>query len=484
MNISAMGRRQFLVGCSAAIAAMAGSHVSNVAFASPENVANQDVVLVIFLRGGYDALSMFYPLDDTNRNIYTDKRPDLQLPDSNAFELGSLLASPETTQNGLPIPAGTPVELAMHPSAAALQGIYQDNKMAVIHATGLNFDSRSHFDMMDYIERGTPGNKSTNSGWLSRHLASAPNLQEGIFPAMGTGTATPTSLMGSPDAVAMQSPDSFNLDIGHWRYRDDRRRMLRQLHGGDSWLHQAGLDALDAVDLIESKGGGNNDPANGAIYPDSSFGDNLQTVAQMIKWDIGLSAATIDLGGWDTHENQDNTSQSGYFNTKITELSQGLEAFYIDLNGVGANDYMSKVTVVVMSEFGRRLRENENRGTDHGHGGAMLVLGGNVNGGLYGQWPGLATDQLYDKADLRITTDYRTVLSEIVIGRLQNPNLGNVFPGLDESIYTNESRLGFIVPNGTLPTPNYDPPAVNPIPTPPPGTILLPNKVYLPTILR
>jgi hypothetical protein len=237
----------------------------------------------------------------------------------------------------------------------------------------------------------------------------------------------------------MTSPDSFSLDVGPWQWRDAQRSALRNLYSsaGD-WLHESGVSALDAVDIIELFVSGGYDPSNGAVYPSGTLGGYFQTVAQMIKTGLGLRVAAVDFGGWDTHNNQ-GTGGGGYFFDQVRELSRALAALYTDLNGSGANNYISRVTIVVQSEFGRRFRENADRGVDHGHGGLMMVLGGKVNGGVHGTWPGLSNDQLFEGADLEVTTDYRRVLSEILIRRLGNNHLMDVFPG-----YTDYSPLGVV----------------------------------------
>jgi uncharacterized protein (DUF1501 family) len=174
-----------------------------------------------------------------------------------------------------------------------------------------------------------------------------------------------------------------------------------------------------------TKNPGSYTPQYGAVYPSGSFGDALKTVAQLAKMDIGLHVATVDLGGWDTHENQ-GSSGGGTFGTSIDTLSRGLGAFYTDML-----DKMSRTTIIVQTEFGRRLKENGSRGTDHGHGGMMLVLhGGLIRGGqVHGTWPGLAIDQLDNRVDLAITTDYRAVLASVLTERMGNPDLASIFPG-------------------------------------------------------
>jgi uncharacterized protein (DUF1501 family) len=241
----------------------------------------------------------------------------------------------------------------------------------------------------------------------------------------------------------MTDPDSFSLNIGPWEWRSAQRTALRKLYsGGASWLHQSGSETLDAVDIIELNGGdGDYIPANGAVYPSGSLGQHFQTIAAMVKLDLGLRVATVDFGGWDTHNGQ-GSNGGGYFYGHVEELARALAAFYTDLDGSGSLDFTQRLTVVVMSEFGRRLRENADDGTDHGHGSFMLVMSGNAIGGVHGSWPGLSNAQLFDGADLEVTTDYRRVLSEILIRRMCNNRILQVFPG-----YSGYEPLGIV--NGT-----------------------------------
>ena len=364
----------------------------------------------------------------------------------------------------------------LHPAAAHLHELYQSERLAVIHATGLTNDTRSHFDAMQYMELGTPDSKRTGTGWLTRHLDSAGNLpDEIIMPAMSVGNLQPSSLAGSREAIGMTSPRDFRLG-GHYLYADWQRQALREMYQGSSWLHRSGIQTLDAVDVIEWSEPGDYEPANGADYPATAFGRNLQAVAQMVKMQLGLRVATVDLGGWDTHDYQGDQG-TGYFASKLGELSQGLAALYTDLDSGGASNHAKRLTMVVMSEFGRSGHQNSGRGTDHGHGNVIMVLGGSVNGGkVYGQWPGLQMDQLYDRRDLDITTDYRRILSEVLIRRLGNPKLGEVFPG-----YREYSPMG-IVQGADIP-PIYDIATPTPAPTPvaTPGGA---NDLYLPALQR
>ena len=425
-------RRRFVQGCSAAIAGMAGARFTNLVFGAPGDANNEEILVVVFLRGGMDGLNVVMPIAGVDRGYYEAARPDLKVPASGA---GSALAL--SSQFGL------------HPAAAPLHSLYQGGKMAVVLAAGLDEANRSHFDAQEYIERGTPGDRTTATGWLARHFASAGNLpDEIVMPSLSVGNTQATSLFGNRDTINLTDPDSFNLQIGPWGWRDAQRLALRHLYTGDeTWLHVSGLQALDAMDIIELNTSGSHTPANGAVYPSNSFGDSMQVVAQMVKLDLGLRVAAVDLGGWDTHNGQGDGS-GGFFAGLLGTLAEGMAALYTDLDGVDAANYSQRLTVVAQSEFGRRLYQNDDDGTDHGHGNVMFVLSGNAVGGVHGSWPGLAPAQLFDNADLQVTTDFRRVLSEILIRRLGNNHLGYVFPG-----YTDYSPLGVV--SGTDIPPDY-----------------------------
>jgi uncharacterized protein (DUF1501 family) len=457
-------RRGFMVGCSAAIASFTGG-LSFTAFGSAEAEPNQEIVVTIFLRGGMDGINVVPPIGGNDRGYYQAMREDIAVPTTGEY-------------GALPL-AGT--IFGLHPGAAPLHDLFVDKKLAIVHAAGLTSDTRSHFDAMQYMELGTPDSKSISTGWLTRHLQSATNLpSEVIMPVVATGGSQPASLLSSREAISMTTPNDFSLG-GHWRHGDNQQRALREMYSASgSWLHQAGVQTLDAVDVVELANPGTYTPANGAIYPNNGFGRNLQTVAQVIKMQLGLRVATVDLGGWDTHEYQGDQGQ-GYFFNQLRDLSNGINAFMTDLSNDAGVDHTKRVTMVVMSEFGRTFKQNESRGTDHGHGNVMFVIGGNVNGGkVYGDWPGMAPDALYDGRDLQITTDYRRVLSEVLIRRLGNNKLGQVFPG-----YSGYAPLGVVAgtdlsPDYTgivLPTPT---PGVSPTPYQGP----LPNKQFLPDVLN
>jgi len=396
MPKSINSRRQFLQGCSYAIASMAGARLTNLSFAQDNN--SSDTLVVVFLRGGWDALNVVPPLQGDDRGFYEKARPNLRITD--------LL--PLNDQFGL------------HPALGPLHDLYQAGKMGIVHAVGLDHDTRSHFDAQEFIELGTPGLKNTTSGWITRHLQETG--VNSILPVVSTA-GQPTSLLNFVPTVSVNSPSDFS------QWGNDlvgsQQAALRQLYKGSTLLHQAGARTLDALSIVSPLVEQEYQPSNGATYNDDELGQQLKTIAQMIKLDAGLRVAAVDFGGWDTHE-YETDGNGGYIGDLLNQLSSGLANFYLDLD----SGYTDRLSVVVISEFGRRLVQNESYGTDHGHGSVMLTLGGNVNGGqVYGNWPGLHNDQLYDHADLAVTTDYRQVLSELLSKRLGNSNIENIFPG-------------------------------------------------------
>ncbi len=421
MSHSQITRRGFCVGCSAAIASLAGSRFNSLAFAAPGSWTNDELLVVCFLRGGQDGLNLLVPTGgaSNDRQYYDLARPQIGIAAAIA--------------NQLPLGALSGTSFGFHPAMAPLHDLYQANKLSIAMACGMAANERSHFDSMNWMELGTPGLSSTTSGWLTRHLETANNLPDQIvMPSLSVGSLQPVSLLASYETINMASPDSFSLSTGPWAWRNAQRVALRNLYQSNStFVHSAGLQALDAVDIVELYASGGYTPRPGSNYPTTWFGDNLQTIAQMVKLDLGLRIATLDLGGWDTHESQDSI-----YGQLAGELAQGLRAFWHDLDDVPS--HVDRLTVVVLSEFGRRVEQNFDAGTDHGHGNNLLVMSGHATGGLHGAWPGLHPDQLAD-GDVQVTTDFRRVLAEILVRRLGNPRVDLVFPG-----YTGYSPLGVV----------------------------------------
>jgi uncharacterized protein (DUF1501 family) len=395
-----------IVGAVGLSKALFPSWMPRMAFRSKSSQsAPGDVLVAIFLRGGWDALNVIVPYGEGAK--YYDKRPTIAIREPNGSDSSAI------DLNGF---------FGAHPALRPLKDVYDQGTLAVVHAVGSPNPSRSHFDAMEYIERGTPTEKTTPTGWIGRHLQSTAWKNDSPFRAVGMGTMVPTSLRGSISALALKSIADFHLGG-----REDQLSMIQQTLSGlytveapTDMLTKQAADVFSTMNLLQDMSASDYNPANGASYPDNEYGMGLKQVAQLIKADVGLEVACVDIGGWDTHESQGGAE--GEFATNLNDLARGLAAFYADLQ-----DYMGNVTVTAMSEFGRRATENASGGTDHGHGSCMFVMGGGVKGGVYGNWPTLAEGAL-DDGDLAVTTDYRDVLSEILVGRVQNPAIDQIFP--------------------------------------------------------
>ncbi|MEL6148648.1 MAG: DUF1501 domain-containing protein [Chloroflexota bacterium] len=388
------------------------------AFAQSPQHSNGEIVIVIFLRGGIDGLAAVAPYFEDS--TYYNKRPTQHLKapgqgDGAAIDLDG--------------------RFGLHPAMQPLKSIYDAGDLAFVHATGLTDPTRSHFDAMMLMEFGTPGNRATTDGWLARYLKATADRNGSPFRAVGMGQVLPTSLTGGVSALALQSITDFHMD----GRADELQRMQNAL--ADLYTIQAPQDeldrqaklAFDTFDEMSMLQQQTYTPANNAEYPETEFGMGLQQIAQIAKAEVGLEIAAIDIGGWDTHEQQG--TLDGTFNYLLQNLADGLSALYQDLGS-----QMQNVTVVTMSEFGRTVDENGSGGTDHGHGNFMMVMGGGVNGGqVYTDWPTLEESALAD-GDLAITTDYRDVLAEIVSNRLYSADVDFIFPNFTTT------PLGLVVP--------------------------------------
>lgn len=456
-----MNRRQFLKGC-AATGALGIAGPGLLFSGSAQAAANShDTVVHLFLRGAMDGLNLVIPTGGVDRGFYEQARPDLAIAAS-----GSSYAALPLTLAG-----GSDTGFGLHPSATGLRDLWNDGHLGIVHACGLATTlTRSHFDAQLYIDLGTPGQQSIGSGWMGRAWDSQPGASGSVtMPALAVASRAPASMLGSTKALAMASPSDFELNSGAWAWQSTRPDSPAGLRGVNQtlaslWTGQTGLELggqrADAALQVVAQQAYSELPAN---WPTSTFARQLWTIAQSIRFDLGLRYATLDLGGWDTHDGQ-GTAGAGYhyYQNKIVELSAALSAFYAELAGTG---HMSRVTVVVQSEFGRRVRQNGNGGTDHGYGNPVLVLGGAVNGRrFYGQWPGIDPEVLSPYfGDLPVTTDHRRVLSEILIRRMGNPNIGAVFPG-----YSGYSPLGIM--QGSDLTPQLSVAAAATAPAPSRGT--------------
>lgn len=399
---------------STALAALASAQIAWPSWLPRLSFAQQgragDVLIAIFLRGGADGMNIIVPHGEA---AYHASRPKLRVarPDENSADA----ANRALDLDGF---------FGLNPALAPLLPIFKGGQMAAIHATGSPDPTRSHFDAMGFMERGTPGSYDLNTGWLGRHLASL-EVQQTPLRAIGWGTALQQSLRGSISATAVKSIIDYHLN-GRPEAAADMLATLNALYGADpATLQNVAKQTQAILELVSRVNVAAYQPSAGVTYnQQNDFDLALMQTAALIKADVGLEIAAIDVGGWDTHQ-----GQAADLPTLLTELSQGLAAFHADLG-----QQMGRVSVVVMSEFGRRLQENASGGTDHGHGNMMMVMGGHVAAKpVITDWPGLAPEQLRD-GDLAITIDYRDVLGELLIKRLNNPNVEAVFPAFTPTI--------------------------------------------------
>jgi uncharacterized protein (DUF1501 family) len=396
-----LSRRGFL-GTTAVVGA---TSLSQVAFGGGRGSDRaRDVLVVVFLRGGMDGLTAAVPYGDPD--LY-NARPTLAI-------------NPPGQTNGALDLDGF---FGLAPSCAALMPAYDRGDLAIVHATGSPDPSRSHFSAMRYMETATPnmGQTSITDGWIGRHLQTISPLGAGDLRALAVQSTLPRSMAGGPGALPVNDPSNFDFP-GEAALAGALRGVIEGTYATAAEpLKGAASSSLGAIDLLAGVDFDGYQPANGAVYPIGSFGEGLVATAAMIKADIGLECVELDIGGWDHHSAMGPVN--GTLAGMLENLSGGLSALYDDLG----RD-MNRVTVVVMTEFGRRVAENGSAGTDHGHGGAMFVLGGNVNGGqVYTQWPGLSPGSL-GNGDLPITTDYRDVLAEILQLRMGSTSLDVIFP--------------------------------------------------------
>jgi uncharacterized protein (DUF1501 family) len=376
-----------------------------VAFAAPGRESTQrDTLVCIFLRGGADGVNVVVPFGD---RFYYENRPTLAIREPGAS------ANRAIDLDGF---------FGLHPALKPLKDVWDDGALAAIHAAGLPVNNHSHFDAMDWMERGTPGERRVLTGWIGRHLAAVDPTNTSPFRAIGLGELVQASLRGPIPATALTSIADFHLQ----GFEDQIARFqgtLAALYSGTSFLDVQAMQTFGTMQRLAAADPTQYKPANGAEYPDSEFGSAMKQIAQLLKADLGLEVACVDLGGWDTHDAEG--SHDGPMAERLADLAAGLRAFYADIH-----DRMGRITLVTMTEFGRRIEENASGGTDHGSASFMFAMGGAIQGRkVHGRWPGLAPEALADPGDLAVTTDYRTVLGEILERRLGNPRVEEVFPG-------------------------------------------------------
>jgi len=401
-------RRVFLRNSGLALVGTAAipAFLKRAAFAVETSAAVKNKrLVVIFQRGAADGLNIVVPHGE---QAYYAMRPSINIPRKEVIDLDGFFG--------------------LHPAMASFEPIWKQRHLAIVHAAGSPDPTRSHFDAQDFMESGTPGVKSTEDGWLNRSLRSLPEpAGDASFRAIALGPSLPRILSGNEPAVAMNNISDFGVG-GRSPNGSPAAKSFEAMYAQsvDSVLHGTGEETFEAVKMLKSADPAKYTPAPNANYPRGRFGDSLRQLAQLIKANLGVQVAFADIGGWDHHVNEGSTQ--GQIANVLRDFSQSLAAFWNDLGDLGED-----TVVVTMSEFGRTARENGNRGTDHGHANVMFVMGGPVKGGkVYGRWPGLETEQLYEGRDLALTTDFRSVLGEALNVHLHNRNLGQVFPGFDE----------------------------------------------------
>ena len=411
-------RRVFLKNGSLALVSL-GFTPAFIARSAQAAQSRQKILVAIFQRGAVDGLNMIVPFGDRS---YYSARPSISIPKPGE--------SRGPNQGAIDLDGF----FGLHPRMSALEPHFRNGDLAIIHASGSHDDTRSHFDAQDYMESATPGVKSTRDGWLNRYLHAKDHAERSSpFRAVALTQGLPRSLQGTAPALAIGQLGQFGIRSGNDGGMMAAGFETQYAQAADQLLGSTGKEAFDAVRMLKVANPQGYTPANGAEYPRTGFGDAVRQIAQVIKADLGLEVAFAEIGGWDDHRNEG--SSNGALANRLGDFSNALAAFARDLG-----DRMADVVVVTMSEFGRTAKENGSGGTDHGHGNAMMVLGGNVKGGkVYGKWPGLDRDQLYEGRDLAITTDFRDVFAECVTTHLQAKDISKIFPG-----YAYKQKLGFI----------------------------------------
>jgi uncharacterized protein (DUF1501 family) len=363
------------------------------------------VLITIFQRGAVDGLNMIVPFRERE---YYAARPSIALARPGRDPQAAL------DLDGF---------FGLHPRLAPLKPLYDVGHLAVVHATGSPDGTRSHFDAQDYMETATPGVKSTPDGWLNRYLHAREHEAQTPFRAVALASQLPRALQGVAPALAIGQIDRFGIRAGQSTEMVQSSFESAYAAAADRVLHSTGRDAFDAVRMLKQADPTRYTPSNGAEYPRSAYGEALKQIAQLVRADVGLEVAFAESGNWDHHVNEG--AAVGQLATRLDDFGRGIAALVRDLD-----DRMQDIVVLTMSEFGRAVAENGNRGTDHGHGNAMFILGGSVRGGkVYGKWPGLAREQRYEGRDLAVTTDFRAVFDEVVHQHLGLTNTRAVFPG-------------------------------------------------------
>jgi uncharacterized protein (DUF1501 family) len=370
---------------------------------SKNNPGKKKVLVTIFQRGAVDGLNMVVPHGDSE---YYNLRRTIAIK------------KPNETDGAVNLDG----YFGLHPSLKPLEKFWQSKQLAVIHSTGSPDNTRSHFDAQDYMESGTPGVKSTRDGWLNRVLQAKNDKDASPFRAVSMTSNLPRSLYGRAPSVSMTNLADFAIKAGvYTKSVQGGFEGIWQENVKDS-LSETGAETFQAVNFLKKANPAQYKPENGAVYPNTQLGNSLRQIAQLIKAGVGLEVAFAESNNWDTHFNEGGAR--GQMANLLRDFGASIAAFGTDLGSK-----MDDVVLLTMSEFGRTAKENGTRGTDHGHGNAMLVLGNSVKGGkVYGDWKGLKNDQLNEGRDLAVTTDFRDVFAEVAYKHAGNKDLNKLFP--------------------------------------------------------
>ena len=396
-----LNRKEFLTLTGAGLLSAAlPTWVKRAVASMPQGSVDGKQVVVLFQRGAADGLNIIPPYADP---LYRRSRPTIGLAEPGQ-------------KNGVIDLDG---RFGLHPALASLKPMWDQKRFAVVHAAGSPDGTRSHFDAQDNMETGTPGIRSTQDGWLNRALL--PFLDKSTSPltAVSISPRLPRILRGGFPVTSMNNIQSYKFLGGPEAQKSFEEMYQKNV---DLVLSSAGKETADAVKMLQDVQMNDRGDKSAGSYQKNKISRDLYEVSRLIRSNVGLRVGFVEMGGWDHHANEG--SADGVLNQRLTELGGAIASFYESL-GNRADD----VLLVTMTEFGRTMEENGNRGTDHGHGSVMMLFGGGIKGGkVYGRWPGLEKENLNEGRDLEVTTDFRQVLSEIVGKQLAVKDLDKVFP--------------------------------------------------------
>src|SRR6202795_4453060 len=414
-------RRDFLKQGGIALVGMSAMPAFLQRAAAATAMPNKKQLVVLFQRGAADGLNIVVPFSEPNY-----------------YRLRPTIAIPQPRRGAADAAIDLDGYFGLHPSLAPLEPLFRKDQLAIVHAAGSPDPTRSHFDAQDFMESGTPGRKATEDGWLNRALETILEENASPFRAVAMGANLPRMLRGSAPAIALPDVKQFKVMAQNSSQGQVAEGGFEAMYAQivDNVRRGTGTEIFEAIEMLRKADPGKYQPENGADYGKNRLGQSLQQIGQLLKADIGTEVLFVDCGGWDNHVNEGGAQ--GQLSNLLKDLGQGMAAFHQDMG-----DRMQDVVVVTMSEFGRTAKENGNRGTDHGHANCMFVMGGEVKGGkVYGRWPGLDEGQLNEGRDLALTTDFRSVLGEILLKHNGVKDLAPVFPGFDNNTHKFTGLVG------------------------------------------